>query len=191
MKNRKLETHIHDGSARNYQALLDVDNTKGRTIIWMANSRNMQMFSVTEAIKHILDGEPYKLPKRSAYELLQKKADSLNSQALIKYYNDLKASPGHSEYAFDSETELNMLGYYLMNKGRLDDAIEVFIYNTKLFPSSSNVFDSLAEAYYNKKDWPQSLKYYTKTVIMDSTNQQARESVIELRKIRMNANGRE
>ncbi|MBO9657965.1 MAG: serine hydrolase [Chitinophagaceae bacterium] len=184
MKSRKLETHRHDGSLRNYQALLDVDNTKGRTIIWMTNSRNMQMVSVTEAIKHILDGEPYKLPKRSVYELLQKKADTLNGQALIRYYNDLKASPGSQEYAFDSEAELNMLGYYLMNKGRLDDAIEVFTYNTQLFPSSANVFDSLAEAYYNKKDWQQSLKYYTKTVILDSTNQQARERVIELRNAR-------
>jgi CubicO group peptidase (beta-lactamase class C family) len=189
MKDRQLQTHVHDGSARNYQALLDVDATKGRTIIWMTNSRNAQMFAVTEAIKQILNGEPYKLPKRSVFELMQKKADSLNGPALIKYYNDLKSTLG-GEYAFDNEAELNMLGYQLMNKGRLDDAIAVFTYNTKLFPSSGNVFDSAGEAYYNKGDWRQSLNYYTRSVILDSTNQGAREKIIELR-ARMRTNGRE
>ncbi|MCG2617772.1 beta-lactamase family protein [Terrimonas sp. NA20] len=186
MKDRKIQTHVHDGSARNYQALLDVDATKGRTIIWMTNSRNAQMFAVTEAIKQILNGEPYKLPKKSVFELMQKKADSLSGAALIKYYNDLKSTLA-ADYTFDSEAELNMLGYQLMNKGRLDDAIAVFTYNTKLFPSSGNVFDSAGEAFYNKGDWKQSFNYYTRSVILDSTNQGAREKVIELRK-KINAN---
>ncbi|MET0466988.1 MAG: serine hydrolase [Chitinophagaceae bacterium] len=182
MKDRKIETHVHDGSARNYQALLDVDNSKGRTIIWMTNSRNAQMFAVTEAIKHILNGEPYKLPKKSIFELMQKKADSLDGPALIKYYNDLQSSPLRQEYAFDSETELNMLGYQLMNKGRLDDAITIFVHNTKLFSASGNVFDSAGEAYYKKGDWKRSLDYYTQSVELDATNQAGREKIIELRK---------
>jgi CubicO group peptidase (beta-lactamase class C family) len=184
MKDRKLETHVHDGSAKNYQALLDVDNTRGRTIIWMTNSRNMQMFAVTDAIKHILNGEPYSMPKKSVYELMQKKVDSLDGHGLVKYYKDLKSTLS-SEYAFDSETELNTLGYQLMNKGRLDDAIIVFSYNASLFPRSGNVFDSLGEAYYNKGDWKQSLNNYTNSVILDSTNKEARKRIVELRTMRM------
>lgn len=180
MRSNQIETHVHDGSARNYQALLNVDNRKGRTIIWMSNSKNQQMFGISEAIQHILDGEPYVMPKRSVFELLQKKADSLDGAGIIRYYEELKPKLA-AEYAFDNESELNNLGYYLMNKKRLDDAIVVFEYNTKLFPQSGNVFDSLGEAYYNKGDWKNSLLNYNTAVRLDPSNKGAREKIIELR----------
>lgn len=180
MRSNKIETHVHDGSARNYQALLEVDNTKGRTIIWMSNSKDQQMFEVSEAIKHILDGEPYEMPKKSVFELLRKKADSLDGAGIIRYYEELKPRLA-AEYAFDKESELNNLGYYLMGKKRLDDAIVVFEYNTKLFPKSGNVFDSLGEAYYNKGDWQNSLLNYNKALRLDPSNKGAREKIIELR----------
>lgn len=180
MRNNKIETHVHDGSARNYQALLDVDNTKGRTIIWMTNSRNQQMFAVSDAIKHILNDEPYTLPKRSVFELMQQPSDSLTGTAILRYYQQQKAKLS-ADYAFESESELNSLGYYLLNKKRIDDAILVLEYNTQLFPESGNVFDSLAEAYYSKGDWKNALIHYSTALRLDSTNKAAREKIIELR----------
>lgn len=180
MRSNKIETHVHDGSAWNYQALLDVDNRKGRTIIWMSNSRDQKMFEISEVIQHILDGDPYVMPKKSIFTLLQKKADSLDGAGIIRYYEELKPKL-ETEYAFDNESELNNFGYSLMRKGRLDDAIVVFEYNTKLFPKSGNVFDSLGEAYYNKGDWKNSLLNYNTAVRLDPSNKGAREKIIELR----------
>jgi tetratricopeptide (TPR) repeat protein len=180
MRGNKIITHVHDGSARNYQAFLDVDNSKGRTIIWMTNSKNQQMFAVTEAIHKILDGQPFTIPKRSVVELMQKKLDSLKGKDIIRYYEELKTKYA-DEYAFESESELNTIGYSLMGKGRMDDAIVVFEYNTKLFPKSGNAFDSLGEAYYNKGDWKNSLLNYNTSLRLDPNNKGAREKIIELR----------
>jgi tetratricopeptide (TPR) repeat protein len=180
MRNHKIETHVHDGSARNYQALLDVDNTKDRTIIWMTNSRNEQMFAISDAIKHILNDEPYALPKRSVLELMKQPADTMTGVAILRYYEQQKASLS-ADYAFESESALNSLGYYLLNKKRTDDAILVFEYNSRLFPGSGNAFDSMAEAYYAKGDWKNALIHYSTALRLDSTNKHAREKIIELR----------
>jgi predicted alpha/beta superfamily hydrolase len=45
------------------------------------------------------------------------------------------------------EPLMNNLGYRLMAEGKMDDAIAVFKSNVERYPSSANVYDSLAEAY--------------------------------------------
>jgi len=50
------------------------------------------------------------------------------------------------------ESRINRLGYQFINKNNFDSAIEVFKINVVLYPNSSNVFDSLGEAYLLKKD---------------------------------------
>lgn len=45
------------------------------------------------------------------------------------------------------EATLNNLGYRLIQKGRVKDAVEVFKINTEAYPQSGNVWDSLGEAY--------------------------------------------
>jgi predicted alpha/beta superfamily hydrolase len=42
---------------------------------------------------------------------------------------------------------MNILGYVLMNEGKMDDAITAFKLNVERYPASANVYDSLAEAY--------------------------------------------
>jgi Flp pilus assembly protein TadD len=45
------------------------------------------------------------------------------------------------------EALLNQLGYQLVNAGKMEEAINVFKSNVERYPSSANVYDSLAEAY--------------------------------------------
>jgi uncharacterized protein len=45
------------------------------------------------------------------------------------------------------EALVNNLGYQLMGRGAMDEAIKVFKTNIELYPQSANVYDSLAEAY--------------------------------------------
>jgi predicted Zn-dependent protease len=46
-----------------------------------------------------------------------------------------------------SESVLNQLGYQLLGGGKKDEAIALFKLNVGRHPNSSNVYDSLAEAY--------------------------------------------
>jgi len=149
---------------------------EGRVIILMTNNKQNNLFNFNTAIQNILDGKPYKQIKKQVMPLLQNDIDQLHGKEIITRYLQLKKQYQDS-YAFDSEDSLNTLGYYLLNKKRTDDAIEVLQYNTRLFPKSGNVFDSLGEAYLTKGDHPNALKNYKRSVALDPANENAKNII--------------
>lgn len=62
------------------------------------------------------------------------------------------------------ENVINQLGYNYLNKKEIDMAIEVFTENVKRYPKSSNVYDSLGEAYEKAGQSEKALKNYQKAV---------------------------
>lgn len=64
--------------------------------------------------------------------------------AIDAHYADLSKRFGFKVEA--SEFLINLLGYQLMQKKKLDQAIAVLQENVKRFPDSANVYDSLGEA---------------------------------------------
>jgi acetyl esterase/lipase/TolA-binding protein len=71
------------------------------------------------------------------------------------------------------ETTLNNLGYRLIQKGRLQDAIEVFRLNTEAYPQSFNTYDSLAEAYMNSGMKQLAIENYRKSLELNPRNTNA------------------
>ena len=52
------------------------------------------------------------------------------------------------------------MGYYLMNRDRIDEALAIFKFNLQLYPHVANCYDSLAECFMNRNDNEQAIKYY-------------------------------
>ncbi|MFC0514897.1 serine hydrolase [Mucilaginibacter angelicae] len=181
MDGDKMIGHTHDGTTLNYQALLVSKVPNGVTIILMTNNKQGNLYSIEKSIEAILEGKPYALVKRSFLDEFGNKLDSMSGEQIISFYNDLKSKRGN-EYSFDDENTLNETGYYLMSKKRLPDAVVIFEYNTKLFPKSGNVFDSLGEAYYNQGNKPLALLNYKKSLQLDPTNDNAKKIITELDK---------
>lgn len=181
MDGDKLVTHIHDGTSLNYQALLVDDAVKGRVIILMSNNKQGNLYDINSAILAILDGKPYHQLKKPILKQYQSTLDTLNGKQIISFYNDLKTKHA-SEYGFDDESTLNEIGYFLMGRNKVNDAITVFEYNTQLFPSSGNVYDSLGEAYYKQGDKQKALVNYKRSLQLDPTNQSAKSIIAELEK---------
>ena len=77
------------------------------------------------------------------YEVLVKE----NNQ--WKITSEILTSPESYTLNADHEIEfdLNNTGYYLLNAKKINDAIEVFKMNVKLFPNSWNTYDSLGDAF--------------------------------------------
>jgi tetratricopeptide (TPR) repeat protein len=69
--------------------------------------------------------------------------------------------------AIATENELNIYGYNLLNNGKQDRAIEIFILNTKKNPNSANAFDSLGEAYAIKGDKKNAITNFKKSLSMN------------------------
>jgi|WetSurMetagenome_2_1015567.scaffolds.fasta_scaffold02592_6 CubicO group peptidase (beta-lactamase class C family) len=75
---------------------------------------------------------------------------------------------------------LNMLGYNFLQGGKTDEAISVFIVNTKLFPEIANTFDSLGEAYLKKGNKELAIENYRKAFKMDPQNKNAEKIIKDL-----------
>ncbi len=56
-----------------------------------------------------------------------------------------------------------------------DKAIQVFEMNSRLYPESFNTWDSLAEAYMKKGNNKKAIKYYKKSLALNSKNDNARK----------------
>ncbi len=75
-----------------------------------------------------------------------------------------------------------MIGYRVfMQAGKTDDAIKVFEKNVQEYPESSNVYDSLAEAYAaaGKKDL--AIQNYEKSLQLNAKNENAKEQLKKLK----------
>jgi peptidylprolyl isomerase len=84
-------------------------------------------------------------PKISISEVLMNILFEKGIQAAVDEYRNLKKKQPEG-YNF-KESQLNMLGYHLMQGGRTADAIEIFKLNVEAYPQSGNCYDSLGEAY--------------------------------------------
>jgi glyoxylase-like metal-dependent hydrolase (beta-lactamase superfamily II) len=98
-----------------------------------------------------------------------------DAEAAVLIYRELKQGR-EEEYDF-SEPQLNVLGYWLLQKGRAEDAVRIFQLNVEVFPGAWNTYDSLAEGYMTlgKKDL--AIAFYKKSLELNPQNDNAREKL--------------
>ena len=107
-------------------------------------------------------------PRKSIAETLSATIASSGIDAAEKQYRELKdASPAN--YNFD-EGELNSLGYQLLRAKKFKDAIRVLQLNVEAYPRSSNVYDSLGEAYMDDGNKPVAIANYETSLELNPRN---------------------
>ncbi|WP_084584684.1 serine hydrolase domain-containing protein [Sphingomonas azotifigens] len=62
MDGQKLVYHRHDGNNHNFEALLLMDASKDRTLLFLTSRNHIDVYIPAEAIDAILDGKPYAPP---------------------------------------------------------------------------------------------------------------------------------
>ncbi|HYC57929.1 MAG TPA: CocE/NonD family hydrolase [Thermoanaerobaculia bacterium] len=72
-----------------------------------------------------------------------------------------------------TEQQLNRIGYVLLARKRLPDAIAVFRRNVATFPQSANAYDSLGEAYMLSGERANAIANYRKSLELDPKNTSA------------------
>jgi tetratricopeptide (TPR) repeat protein len=80
------------------------------------------------------------------------------------------------------EKYLNSIGYEALREKNFEKAIAIFKINLVLYPNSSNVYDSLAEAYMKSGDTLKSIENYKKSLTFDSGNFRAKQQLKKLEK---------
>jgi tetratricopeptide (TPR) repeat protein len=79
------------------------------------------------------------------------------------------------------EVDFNFLGYQYLGEKKYDMAVAIFSFNTEKFPESSNVWDSLGEAYMNSGNYELAIKNYEKSIYLDPQNENARQMIAKMK----------
>ena len=145
-------------------------------ILTQGNSRRLE---IADAIANILHDRPYEPPKLSIARRLLAEIDRHGVDAALTLYEELRTAAG-TRYDF-SESELNGVGYALLDKQRNDDAIRVFKLNIRQFPHSPNAFDSLAEAFFRSGHRVEAAEAYSRVLELDPSNANAQAMLSKLK----------
>ena len=103
--------------------------------------------------------------------VLQKIIDDRGIDAAVTEYRGLKERGFGDLYI--SEGDLNELGYRLLGRKRVPEAIEILKLNVEAYPASANVYDSLGEAYAVSGNMPLAIQNYEKSLSLDPSNTNA------------------
>lgn len=81
-----------------------------------------------------------------------------------------------------SERRLNTLAYRFLRNEEYDEAKELFKINMALYLNSSNVYDSMGDLYFSKKDTVNSIIYYKKALAINPENRSSKARLSRLTK---------
>ena len=160
----------HNGADEGFQAILVMNYDTGQGAAIMANSDNGIIVAL-EYLRSIGNEYAWKYPRdpRSVGMQIELLAKLKGVDAALTLYGELKKSDDPKKRP--QEYVLNVVGYDFLKDHKIDDAVKVFQKNVQEFPGSSNVYDSLGEAYAAAGKKQLAIENYEKSVQIDPKNQ--------------------
>ncbi|HSC45846.1 MAG TPA: serine hydrolase [Candidatus Acidoferrum sp.] len=170
----------HNGADEGFQALLVMNWETGQGAALMANSDN-GILVMNEMMRSVAKEYGWKYAKaRGMFEEFMLIAKTAGTEAVLARYDELKNSG--DEKKRPPEFVLNATGYMALREGKKEEAIRLFERNVQEYPESSNVYDSLGEAYAAAGKKELAIENYEKAVKLDPKNENAKEWLKKLRK---------
>lgn len=115
---------------------------------------------IADTIMTMVSKKARSLPPTEEYFLKTYKREGFE-KAKALYTQVHKDDP---EYNLFNESTLNSLGYEFYRADKLDQAIEILQLNTEAYPTSANVYDSLADAYLKKGEKDKAIENFKKAM---------------------------
>jgi len=168
----------HEGGINGFNTLEDRLVGDHDLIVIFNNTPGMNLEDMSKGIRAILYGQEPSAPKRILSHDLAETIVNRGVDATIARYRELKRT-NSADYTFD-ENALSPLGYALLQKNRISDALAIFQFNVEEYPKSANAYDSLAEAYAKGGQRQKAIENYRKSLELDPKNQNATDRLKEL-----------
>lgn len=182
LKNRKLDNvvfvHAKFDEASGRQAAVELDflQSKGvSTIGTYGDHHSMLSPAYITSFYNALVNK--KTVKPSIAYLLSNYLETQGLEAALEWYQTID----QVAYFFN-ENELNTLGYDLVGRDKLKEALEVFKINMAAFPDSWNVYDSLGETYLAIGNKALAIFNYEKSLQINPGNQFGKDALLKLKK---------
>jgi CubicO group peptidase (beta-lactamase class C family) len=180
-KYREHAVVTHSGGDTGFVSNLVLLPEKRIAVVMMSNYDRAPLRAITNAALDVALGlkpEPVAI-KQPIDKLLFKSISSEGLESAVKHYYELKRNQPQA-YDFQ-ERHLNNLGYNFINQGKFKEAIRVLQLNVEAYPDSSNVYDSLGEAYMKNGERAPVIENYEKSLKLDPGNTGAVEALRKLR----------
>ncbi|MFD1162070.1 serine hydrolase [Hwangdonia seohaensis] len=157
----------HGGGINGFNTNISRALSDKSLVVLLSNAGGAPLNQMTQAIRGIMHGKAYSLPKKSVANALLAVINDKGIDAGITYYNTIKDSEDYELI----EGEMNAIGYQLMQSEKVDEAAKVFKLNIEAFPKSSNVYDSYAEALMTLGKNDLAIANYRKSIDLNPNNQ--------------------
>ncbi|MGI8835251.1 MAG: amidohydrolase family protein [Pyrinomonadaceae bacterium] len=143
--------------------LNNIDNTRRINAV-VVNGRHLPK----DALQKMLAEAEADANKKSIAETVSATILEKGIAPALEQYRELREKRSDT-YNLD-EDEMNDAGYKLLRMRKVSEAIEIFKLNVDAFPKSSNVYDSLGEAYMENGNKELAIKNYQKSVELNPKN---------------------
>ena len=98
----------------------------------------------------------------------------------IKVAHDLKKKDPTFQL---TENQLNGWGYFLIWQGKKKEGLDILKLNVSLYPTSANVYDSVADAYETNGDRASAIKNYKRSLELNPNNKNAADQLANFAKV--------
>lgn len=173
----------HDGGNRGWQSFFWVSRDKRDGLIVLTNGSNGWNISNQLAADWMewKTGKRTPIPRSIAATILEPLHEG-GASAAIARYETLKAG-SHSEYIFNAN-ELNRLGYALLHKGRVKEAVSLWELNAREYPDDWNVHDSLGDGYAaaGPEFAQKAIASFNRSLDLNPSNAHAREMIARIQR---------
>jgi CubicO group peptidase (beta-lactamase class C family) len=173
-----VRTISHGGGINGFNTLIVRVPEQQHLIVLLNNTGAAPLNEIATAILGILYGKPYAEPRRSLATELGKMIEKSGVSEALTSFADLK---GRKAEYYLNESEMNTLGYRLMQGGNVKAAVEVFRLNVQEFPDSWNVYDSLGEAYMTDGQTELAIANYEKSIRLFPGNTNGKQILQKLK----------
>jgi tetratricopeptide (TPR) repeat protein len=111
---------------------------------------------------------------------LQKVMEEKGLEGALKWYSDVKDKHWKVHYYYFHEGLIDQLGLELLNDNNRKTAIDIYKFNTHVFPGSAQAWESLGDAYKKTGDKKLAFKSYEKSIKLNPENTKARTKLKQL-----------
>lgn len=171
----------HDGGNRGWQSFFWVSRAQRDGLIVLTNGSNGWNVS-NQVVADWMEwktGKRLPIPRSIAATILRPLHDG-GIAAAITRYEELKGT-ARDAYIFNAN-ELNRLGYSLLHKGRVLDAIALWELNAREYPDDWNVHDSLGDGYAaaGADHADKAIASFRRSLALNPSNSHAQEMIVRL-----------
>ena len=124
-------------------------------------------------------GREFRIDRDDDYKIAAEYFFDGDFEKAISIYKSMKESGSNRKML--NEFVINQVGYALLRERKFDSALALFNLNTEFYPNSSNVYDSLGEAYMLKGDKQLAIDNFQKSLDLDPGNDNAVQMINKLK----------